>query len=82
MIALPNIDDSINELSGDKINNIIRNDAIERHIQTFLVVFEYSIISCVVVGCEVVNDILFILLLYKNNKIIFFYLYNKSNYYV
>ena len=49
MIALPNIEDSINELSGDKINNIIRNDATARHIHIFLVVFEYSIISCVLV---------------------------------
>ena len=63
MIALPNIEESINELSGDKINNIIRNDATARHIHIFLVVFEYSIISCVVVscvvvGCVVVNDII------------------------
>ena len=58
MIALPNIDESINELSGDKIKTIINNEAIARHIQTFLVVFEYSIISCVVVSCVVVNDII------------------------
>jgi len=63
MIALPKIEESINEFSGDKTNNIIRNDAIDRHIHIFLVVFEYSIISCVVVSCgvvdcEVVNDII------------------------
>jgi hypothetical protein len=49
MIVLPKIDDSINELSGDKTNSIIRNDATARHIHIFLVIFEYSIISCVVV---------------------------------
>ena len=56
MIALPNIEESINELSGDKINNIIRNDATARHIHIFLVVFEYSIISCVVFSCVLVKD--------------------------
>lgn len=57
MIVLPKIDESINELSGDKTNSIIRNDAIDRHIHTFLVVFEYSIISCVLVSCGIVDDI-------------------------
>ena len=55
MIALPNIDEIINELSGDKTKTIINKEAIARHIQTFLVVFEYSIISCVVVSCVVVS---------------------------
>jgi hypothetical protein len=63
MIALPNIDEIKNELSGDKMKTIINKEAIARHIQTFLVVFEYSIISCVVVscvvvGCVVVDDII------------------------
>ena len=58
MIALPNIDEIKNELSGDKMKTIINKEAIARHIQTFLVVFEYSIISCVVVSCVVVNDII------------------------
>lgn len=58
MIALPNIDESINELSGDKINNIIRNDATARHIHIFLVVFEYSIISCVVVNDIIIYTII------------------------
>jgi hypothetical protein len=60
MIVLPKIDDSINELSGDKTNSIIRNDVIARHIHTFFVVFENSMISCVLVSCGVVDDILFI----------------------
>jgi len=58
MIALPNIDEIRNELSGDKTKTIINKEAIARHIQTFLVVFEYSIISCVVVSCVVVDDII------------------------
>jgi hypothetical protein len=49
MIVFPKIDDIINELRGDKINNIIRTDAIPRHIHIFFVDFEYSIISCVLV---------------------------------
>lgn len=36
MIVLPNIDDSIKELSGDNMNNIIRIDATPRHMHTFL----------------------------------------------
>ena len=49
MIVLPNIDDNMKELRGDNINNIIRTDAIPRHIHIFFVDFEYSIISCVLV---------------------------------
>ena len=49
MIVFPKIDDIIKELRGDKINNIIRTDAIPRHIHIFFVDFEYSIISCVLV---------------------------------
>jgi hypothetical protein len=45
MIALPNIDDIKNELSGDNINNIINIDAIPRHIHIFFVDFAYSIIN-------------------------------------
>jgi hypothetical protein len=56
MIVFPNIDDIIKELRGDKINNIIRTDAIPRHIHIFFVDFEYSIISCVVVSCVLVKD--------------------------
>ena len=70
MIALPNIEESINELSGDKINNIIRNDATARHIHIFLVVFEYSIISCVVVSCVVVSCVVV-------NDIYLYYYYIK-----
>jgi hypothetical protein len=56
MIVFPKIDDIIKELRGDKINNIIRTDAIPRHIHIFFVVFEYSIISCVVFSCVLVKD--------------------------
>lgn len=56
MIVFPKIDDIIKELRGDKINNIIRTDAIPRHIHIFFVDFEYSIISCVVVSCVLVKD--------------------------
>jgi hypothetical protein len=55
MIALPNMDESIKELSGDNINNIIRIEATPRHIHTFFVVLEYSIISCVLVK-DIVDD--------------------------
>lgn len=48
MTALPNIDDNINELSGDKMNIIINTAATARHIHTFFVDLEYSIISSVV----------------------------------
>lgn len=56
MIALPNMDESIKELSGDNINNIISIEATPRHIHTFFVVLEYSIISCVLVKDVVVVD--------------------------
>jgi len=46
---LPKIEDNKKELRGDNINNIIRNDAAARHIHTFFVDFEYSIINCVLV---------------------------------
>ena len=49
IIALPNMDDIIKEFIGDNINNIIKIEAIPRHIHTFFVVLEYSIISCVLV---------------------------------
>jgi hypothetical protein len=65
MIVLPNIDDSIKELSGDNMNNIIRIDATPRHMHTFFVVLEYSIISCVLVK-DVDDDefIIYIILLF------------------
>jgi len=56
MIVFPKIDDIIKELRGDKINKIIRTEAIPRHIHIFFVDFEYSIISCVVVSCVLVKD--------------------------
>ena len=49
IIALPNMDDIKKEFIGDNINNIIRIEATPRHIHTFFVVLEYSIISCVLV---------------------------------
>jgi hypothetical protein len=49
IIALPNMDDIMKEFIGDNINNIIKIEAIPRHIHTFFVVLEYSIISCVLV---------------------------------
>ena len=65
MIVLPNIDDIIKELSGDNMNNIIRIDATPRHMHTFFVVLEYSIISCVLVK-DVDDDefIIYIILLF------------------
>jgi len=65
MIVLPNIDDSIKELSGDNMNNIIRIDATPRHMHTFFVVLEYSIISCVLVKDDVDDEfIIYIILLF------------------
>ena len=67
MIALPNMDESIKELSGDNINNIISIEATPRHIHTFFVVLEYSIISCVLVKDVDVDDdefIIYIILLF------------------
>ena len=67
MIVLPNIDDNMKELRGDNINNIIKIEAIPRHIHTFFVVLEYSIISCVLVKDVDVDDdefIIYIILLF------------------
>ena len=65
MIVLPNIDDNMKELRGDNINNIIKIEATPRHIHTFLVVLEYSIISCVLVkDVDVDEFIIYIILLF------------------
>jgi hypothetical protein len=56
IIALPNMDDIKKEFIGDNINNIIRIEATPRHIHTFFVVLEYSIISCVLVKDVDVDD--------------------------
>ena len=67
IIALPNMDDIIKEFIGDNINNIIKIEAIPRHIHTFFVVLEYSIISCVLVKDVDVDDdefIIYIILLF------------------
>jgi hypothetical protein len=65
MIVLPNIDDNMKELRGDNINNIIKIEATPRHIHTFFVVLEYSIISCVLVkDVDVDEFIIYIILLF------------------
>jgi predicted nucleotidyltransferase len=56
IIALPNMEESIKELMGDNMNNIIKIEATPRHMHTFFVVLEYSIISCVVVKVDDDND--------------------------
>jgi len=43
MITFPKIDDKINVFRGVNINKIIRNKETAKHIQTFCVVFAYSI---------------------------------------